>query len=197
MTAPPMRDYGHLVVAAGPNVRIRRKVREDAEDDFRWRMDPENTRFDGNNPPQQSFAEFLQQLESDLAFGLPEKELFAIMDPDGRHVGNVMYYHADSLRGEAELGISLGAEADRGRGLGSQSTVLLLRYLWHNYPFRRIYLHTLAWNERAIRSFHKAGFDEVARVLRDGEPFVRMEARREWWLLWDEEGRFARAPQPK
>jgi hypothetical protein len=49
----------------------------------------------------------------------------------------------------------------------------------------------LEWNERAIRSFRAAGFADAARVFRDNEWFLRMEARREWWLLWDAEGRFA------
>lgn len=190
MTTIPAGEYDHLVVAAGSRVRIRRKVRRDAEDDFRWRSDPENARFDGQAPLQQTFAEFLQQLDADIAFGAPEKEFYSIIDEAGEHIGNVMYYHGDSLNGEAELGISLGLEARRGQGAGTAAVILFLRYLWQNYPFRRIYLHTLEWNERAIACFRKAGFNESARVVRDDESFVRMEARREWWLLWDAEGRF-------
>lgn len=191
MTAPAAREYPHLVIATGRNVQIRRKVTGDAEDDFRWRSDPENARFDGEAPMRQTFAQFLQQLEADLAFGQPEKELFAILDTKGAHIGNVMYYNAGATRAEAELGISIGVEALRSAGLGTEATIVFLRHLWWNYPFRRIYLHTLAWNERAIRCFRSAGFDEVARGLVAGELMVRMEARREWWLLWDAEGRFA------
>jgi hypothetical protein len=55
---------------------------------------------------------------------------------------------------------------------------------------RVVYLHVLEWNERAARCFSRSGFDPVARVLRDGQAFTRMESRREWWLLWDAEGRF-------
>ncbi|MEO6398804.1 MAG: GNAT family N-acetyltransferase, partial [Tepidiformaceae bacterium] len=109
----------------------------------------------------------------------------------GRHIGNVMYYHADSYLGETEFGLTLGDEADRDRGQGTAAAVLFMRFLWWNYPFRRVYLHTLAWNARAITCFRRAGFDETNRLTREGEEFVRMEARREWWLLWDTEGRFA------
>lgn len=193
MTVSAVRDYDRLVIVRGPRVAIRRKVRQDAADDYRWRTDTENARFDGARTHRQTFDEFLQQLESDLAFGPPEKELFTIINADGEHIGNVMYYHADSYAGEAEFGISLGMEAHRGQGLGTEAAVLFLRHLWKNYPFRRIYLHTLEWNARAISSFRKAGFDVAARVVRDDEEFLRMEVRREWWLLWDEEGRFAEA----
>ncbi|MEP6871027.1 MAG: GNAT family N-acetyltransferase [Anaerolineaceae bacterium] len=191
MTATTGHELDHLVVATGPSVRIRRKVRADADDDYRWRTNPENARYDGEPALQQSFEAFLQQVESELAFGRPEMELFTITDGSGRHIGNVMYYHADSFLGEAEFGLTLGDDADRGRRFGTEAAVLFMRFLWQNYPFRRVYLHTLAWNERAIACFRRSGFNEVSRLMRDGEPFVRMEARREWWLLWDAEGRFA------
>lgn len=191
MTAAPPHEFDHLVVATGPSVRIRRKVRKDAEDDYGWRTNPDNARFDGEKALQQSFEEFLQQVESELAFGQPEMEFFAITDGDGRHVGNVMYYHADSYLGEAEFGLTLGEDQDRGRGWGTEAAILFMRFLWQNYPFRRIYLHTLSWNERAISCFQRAGFNEATRLTRNGEPYIRMEARREWWLLWDGEGRFA------
>ena len=108
MSAPGGHEFDHLVVARGPAVRIRRKVRGDAEDDYRWRTNPENARYDGEAVLQQTFDEFLQQVESDLAFGAPEMEFFAITDEVGRHIGNVMYYHADRYLGEAEFGLTLG-----------------------------------------------------------------------------------------
>ncbi|MEP7215089.1 MAG: GNAT family N-acetyltransferase [Anaerolineaceae bacterium] len=191
MTAPGVQEFDHLVVAKGPSVRIRRKVRADAEDDYRWRTNPENARYDGETALQQSFEEFLRQVESELAFGRPEMELFAITDDSGRHIGNAMYYHADSYLGEAEFGLTLGDDADRERGLGTEAAILFIRFLWQNYSFRRVYLHTLAWNERAVACFRRAGFNETTRIMRNGEPFIRMEAHREWWLLWDGEGRFS------
>lgn len=196
MTIDAARDLGHLVIARGARIALRRKTRDDAADDYRWRTDAENARFDGAAALRQTFEQFLRQLESDLAFGPPEKEMFAIVTPDGEHLGNVMYYNADSYQGTAEFGISLGSQESRGQGLGTEAAILFLRHVWANYPFRRIYLHTLEWNTRAIASFRKAGFDTAALVERGGQQFVRMEARREWWLLWDDEGRFELAMQP-
>jgi len=68
--------------------------------------------------------------------------------------------------------------------------VLFMRYLWDTTPFRILFLHTLDWNERAQRSFRKAGFAAVARVIRGDDVFIRMEARREWWLMHEADGRF-------
>ena len=79
--------------------------------------------------------------------------------------------------------------------VGTAATVGFLRYMWLNTPFRRVYLHTLSWNMRAQRCFGRAGFAPVARVLRGSDEFVRMDVRREWWQLWDQEGRFPH-PEP-
>ena len=79
-----------------------------------------------------------------------------------------------------------------GAGIGTLVTVAVLRYVWASTPLRRIQLHVLDWNARAIRCFQKAGFQECARVLRgEADTLLQMDVRREWWLLWDSEGRFA------
>ena len=91
----------------------------------------------------------------------------------------------------AEIGISIGEASTRGLGLGPAALVAFLRVAWASLAFRRIFLNTFAWNERAWRSFERAGFSEVSRNEDSGGTLIRMEARREWWLLWDGEGRFA------
>ena len=190
MTVGEMRPTGADVVADAGVVRIRRKVRTDAFDDYRWRRDPEIARYDGTVPLTMTFSEFLPLFEHDLAFPDPRKRAFSLDDPEGTHVGNIMYYNVDVAGGSAEIGVSIAAEAERGHGLGTAAVVAFLRFIWQTLPFRVVFLHTLEWNTRARSSFRRAGFDETARVSREGRWFVRMEARREWWLLHDAEGRF-------
>ncbi len=179
-----------LTVAQGPTVRIRYKVREDAIDEYAWRRDPDNARFNGLPPFGDGFTRFLQAFEYDLQVGHSDREQFAIETSGGAHIGSVMYYNADSVRDSAEFGMSLGDRRYWGKGIGREAAILFLRHAWQNYPFRVLHLHTLDWNERARRCFASAGFNEVALVQRGAETFVRMEARREWWLLWEMEGRF-------
>lgn len=179
-----------LVLASGPNVRIRFRARVDAADEFRWRSDPETARYDGRDPNKESFERFLDAFGHELAYGRNDREQFAIDTVDGQHIGTVMLYNVGRGGDSAELGISLGDEGARGRGLGREAVIVLLRWAWNNRPLRLVYLHALEWNQRAIRAFRAAGFDETARVIRDGQVFVRMEVRREWWLLWEMEGRF-------
>ncbi len=174
-------------------LRIRRKRREDALDDFRWRRDPEIARFDGSEPLKSTFTDYLRQVEYDLGFTDPRRQVFALESPEGVHFGNIMYYNADG--DSAEIGICVAQGDYRDRGLGTAAMIAFVRYLWNTLGIRDLYLHTLEWNGRARESFAHAGFEETARVLRDPHVFIRMEARREWWLLHDIEGRFSAADQ--
>lgn len=172
---------------------IRRKRESDAADDYGWRADPEVARYDGNAPITDPFEVFYATFAHELRFGAVGRESFSIDDANGRHIGNIMYYNADVASGEAEFGIGICVSDCQGSGLGTAATVAFLDFLWRERPFRRVVLHTLAWNQRAIACFERAGFTQCARVLRKGEWFIRMEVRREWWLMWQAEGRFARS----
>lgn len=196
MTVEPPPGAGPLLVADCGIVRIRQKVRADALDDFQWRRDPEMARFDGTIPIEATFTQFLQRFEHDLTFNGHDRHLFAIDTAAGEHIGNLMWYNPSRDRQEVEFGIGIGRPEFRGKGIGTAATVGFLRYLWQATTFRGVYLHTLAWNVRAQQCFARAGFAPAARVFRGSEEFVRMEVRREWWLLWEQEGRFP-PPAPR
>jgi len=185
----PAAAIDHLVVARGPRTRIRRKHRHDAPADYAWRRDPELARFDGREPIEDSFSEFLARFEDDLRFENPRERMFAIETSDGEHIGNVMYYGATSGGEAAEIGITIGRKEYHSKGYGREATIVFLRHLWETTPFRTIVLHTLDWNERAIRCFAGAGFEETGRIERHGQTLVQMVARREWWLFHDSQGK--------
>lgn len=188
------REREVFVLAAGPNVRIRLRRKSDAEDEYRWRADPETARFNGRAAVTEPFQQFLDLVAYELNYGVNDREQFALETNDGRHIGTVMLYNFGRGGESAELGITIGEEAMRGAGLGREAITVFLRWIWNNRPLRVVFLHVLEWNERAERCFARSGFDPVARVLREGQAFTRMEARREWWLLWDAEGRFQFEP---
>jgi RimJ/RimL family protein N-acetyltransferase len=91
-----------------------------------------------------------------------------------------MYYNIDSLHGEAELGITIGEQSCWGQGYGREAVALLLELLLGRQGFRRLYLKTLDWNERARRCFARCGLAEYGRAARGGNTFVLMEYRQEW-----------------
>ncbi|GBD23094.1 hypothetical protein HRbin29_00748 [bacterium HR29] len=178
------------ILARSPRIILRAKRVEDAENDYRWRTDPELARLDGAEPLQVGFEEFLRRYPAETLGPWPDRELYAIETSEGAHIGNLMVYNLSPSLESAEVGITIGEAHYRGRGYGTEAMVTFMRWAWSARPWRRLVLHTLEWNERARRCFARVGFQPTAIVLRRGERYVRMEALREWWLLWEAEGRF-------
>lgn len=167
-------------IARGERVILREKRLGDAPNDFRWRSTPALSRFDAARPLTMSYQQYLALFREELLYPSPYRRSFGIEDTAGRHVGNIMYYNIDALRQEAELGITIGEPAYWGQAFGSEAVRLLTSYLLERQGFRRLYLKTLDWNERARRCFQNVGFAEYGRASRAGNTFVLMEFRHEW-----------------
>lgn len=182
------------VLGRGARVLIRYKRTSDAPDDYRWRTDPEVTRYDGNEPLTISYADFLGLHIAELSYSDQRRQTFAIDTLDGLHIGNLMYYNANAERQQAEIGVSIGDAGFRGQGYGTEALVVFVAHIWATRPFSQLLLHTYEWNERARGSFLRAGFNPVARVIRGGEALVRMEARRETWMREYASGALPRPP---
>jgi RimJ/RimL family protein N-acetyltransferase len=101
-------------------------------------------------------------------------------DVAGRHIGNVMYYNIDTIRREAEIGITIGEREYWSKGYGTDAVRTLLRHIFRVTGFRRVYLKTLDWNTRAQKAFEKAGFRVCGRSRRGGNSFVVMEYMAVW-----------------
>ena len=190
MTAASATDL--LFVARAGRVRIRRRVVADAIDEYRWERDPEIARHNGLPPATRSFTDFLNEFEHELRIVDSTRETFAIETHAGEHIGSVSFYHGNHAESAAEIGMTIGEPSQQSAGYGREAAIAFLRYLFAERPFSRIRMHALEWNERAIRCFAAIGFAEGGRVLRGTNVMVRMDVSREWWLLWDQEGRFER-----
>ena len=104
MTIAPSDD----VIARGRRAIVRRKRAGDAEDEYRWRSDPDLAHFDASRPVQAPYESYERNWSFDYRFTDMSRRSFAIEDEHGRHIGNVMYYNIDAVQGEAEIGISIG-----------------------------------------------------------------------------------------
>ncbi len=167
-------------VARGEKVVLRAKRLEDAQVDYAWRKDPELTRYDAAKPITTSFADYVALYGDDLASSNPFRRSLAVEDLEGHHIGNVMFYNIDALKGEAEVGITIGDRRYWGRGYGTDALKALLRHLFTDTSLTRLYLKTLDWNDRAQRCFEKAGFIPCGLSRRSNGTFVLMEVRKEW-----------------
>ena len=175
-----MTTLVHGEVVRGTRVLLRDKRLGDAPDDYRWRCDPELARYDATRPITMAYQEYLAIYREEVLFPNPHRRSLTIEDEAGRHIGNIMYYNIDAMRGEVELGITIGVSQCRGQGYGAEAARLLVEYLLKRKDFGRVYLKTLAWNRRAQHCFENVGFVECGRSHRGRNSFVLMEYRREW-----------------
>ena len=167
-------------VARGEFVVLREKRLSDARDDFGWRSDAELARFDAARPFTAPFDDYLALFKDELAYPSPYRRTLAVEDADGRHIGNVMYYNIDTIRREAEIGITIGERDCWGNGYGADAVRTLVKHILRATGFRRVYLKTLDWNVRAQHAFERAGFRPCGRSRRGGNAFVVMEYMAMW-----------------
>lgn len=86
-------------------------------------------------------------------------EIFGIRLLEGDElIGSCQLKDIDRAGGVAELQIRIGAQGERGRGLGTEAVGLLLDHAFDDLGLRRVGLEVFPGNERAIRSYEKAGF---------------------------------------
>lgn len=176
-----------MVELLGVRVRLREKRLEDAEQDYIWRSDSELSKLDAAYPLSMSFERYLKIFQDQLRYPTPGSHHFSTETLEGKYIGNCMYYDLDSVNREAELGIVIGDRDYWGNSYGFDAVTTLLEYMFGEKNLKRVYLHTLEWNERARRSFTKSGFNPVKMVRRISQDFLLMEVLREDWFNKDEE----------
>ena len=169
-------------IIRGSLVILRSKRLEDAEDDYAWRIDEELSRLDGTVPIRMSLEQFMRYFREEIEFSSPWSRRLAFDTLDGKHIGNVMYYDIDLVKGQTELGIMIGEKAYWNQGYGKDAVTVLTEHIFTDTSLQLIYLHTLEWNHRARRSFAKSGLREVGPTRRGGLDFIRMEITRDEWL---------------
>ena len=77
---------------------------------------------------------------------------------DNKKIGCVYLQNIDTNKKEAEFGILIGEEEYVGGGRGTESATLINKYAFEQLGIERIYLRVLKNNERAQKSYTKAGF---------------------------------------
>ena len=186
-----MTDTGASELKGG-RVVLRDKRPEDAENDYRWRSDPELARLDAAIPLTMSFERYLKLFEDQMKYPTPGSHHYSIETSDGRFIGNCMYYDLDTVNREAELGIVIGDRDYWSDGYGYDAVTTLLDHMFNARDLKRVYLHTLEWNTRAQKSFSKSGFNPVKPVRRMAHDFILMDVLRDDWYANREERLSAR-----
>ena len=76
---------------------------------------------------------------------------------DGELIGSCQLLNVNLRHSTADLQIRIGARELRGKGYGTEAVRLLLAHAFRDMGLERVQLHVFATNQRAIRSYEKAG----------------------------------------
>ena len=126
-----------------------------------WRYDPPYDFYDGDQEEPHN----------------PER-YFAVRDSNGEMTG---FYYFEPVGDVLDYGLGLRPDLV-GRGLGLDFFRAGLEFARERYRARLMRLHVAAFNERAIKVYERAGFQEVSRHMRSFErwgevEFVTMDER--------------------
>jgi len=181
--APPANPIVH-----GERVYLRPAERSDLATFVRWFNDAETVRYLGMLGPMSLAGEerwFDAMLER---MGKRDFHFVICLRSDGRPIGTAGLHAVDFESGSAAFGIAIGDEADRNRGLGTDALGAICDFGFGDLRLERIYLDVYAPNERARRSYERAGFVLEGTQRRahfsDGrfDDVHRMSLLRDEWL---------------
>jgi len=98
--------------------------------------------------------------------GDDKQKYFFVISPLGsaEFLGSVMLWNFESRLGGPELGIFLSDKESWGKGLGTDAVNAMLDFGFGSLAIHRVWLTTSARNDRAQRSFQKAGFSLEATI---------------------------------
>lgn len=83
---------------------------------------------------------------------------YAIVDRKGKLIGSVRLWRVSEANRSAMLTIFIGEKSRWNQGCGTDALRLMLHQAFGPMGLNRVELHVFAFNERAVRSYEKAGF---------------------------------------
>lgn len=163
-----MRKYEEI---EGRNIVLRTMKEEDTGRIVKWRN---NERVRSHFIYRETFTEPGHQNWIRTMIETGKAVQFIICEKADMHpVGSVYFRDIDREKKEAEYGIFIGEDDAAGKGIGSETARLAVRYAFEKMGMERLVLRVFTDNEAAVRSYEKAGFQkrEVLKAVEcsDGE----------------------------
>jgi RimJ/RimL family protein N-acetyltransferase len=169
------RDTATATVLDGPlvgdSVVLRRHRPENLAAFQRWYRDPEISRLTRYRTEPMSPEEVERYFRARVLGG--DTLSFAIhRASDDRLIGSATFSQLDVANGSVTYHITIGERDCWGLGYGTEATELMLELAFERIGLHRVALAVFEFNERAIRSYEKAGFGIEGRlrdtIYRDG-----------------------------
>lgn len=93
-------------------------------------------------------------------------QFIILLRDSGLPIGSVYIQSINNVHKSAEFGIFIGESAVNSKGCGTDAAKLMIHFALEELGLHKLYLRVLADNQRAIRSYEKAGFVSEG-VMRD------------------------------
>jgi RimJ/RimL family protein N-acetyltransferase len=178
----------------GTLVRLSAQSSEDMAKAFlKWDRDTEMHRLADSDPAQLWSEKRLKEfLDKDLEKDPPRAYRYSIRTLTGDKLIGATGLVPNWMHGDAWLYIVIGDRDYWSKGYGTDTMRLIVQYGFVELNLRRISLGLHAYNERALKTYRKAGFQLEGRTrgegLRDGVRFdgLWMGILREEWLALQE-----------
>lgn len=94
-------------------------------------------------------------------------QMIIVQSEGDRPIGSVYVRDIDMEHRKAEYGIFIGETDCLGKGYGTEAAELMAEYAFEYLGLHKLMLRVYAENERAIRSYEKAGFVKEAYLKDD------------------------------
>ena len=183
-------------------MHLRRHRRENLPAVIRWYSDPELARLTRYQTRPMSREEIERFFQARLV--APDSLAYAIhVARTDRLIGLTTFSSLDPDNGSVLFHITIGERDAWGHGFGRETAELMVEHAFTRLGLHRVALSAFSFNERAIRSYEKAGFVHEGRlreaVWRDGRYWDEIQMgilEPEWRATHEraEEPRLERAP---
>ena len=128
---------------------------------------PEIAHFTGHVPPLA-----FEELEAWYAQSVMGQEgsldrYFSVCAPGSEvFVGCVWLWNSSPLDGHCELSVFISDKSLWGAGIGTEAVRLAVELAFDELGLEKVWLRVDAWNERAVKSYEKCGFETEGRLRR-------------------------------
>lgn len=147
------------------NIYLRPMTAEDTDNIVAWRnSDAVRTNFIYQKLFTRQSHE--QWIETMVNTGKVVQMIICLCENDAP-VGSVYIRDIDTTHSKGEYGIFIGEDSARGRGIGTATAKLMIRYAFEELKLHRLFLRVFADNKQAMGSYEKAGFVKEAYLKDD------------------------------
>ena len=153
-------------IIRGELVFLRPSERADLPLFVRWFNDAEVLRNLAMYAPMSDAAEAAWFDRMLAAQGTTDYHFVICLLADARPIGTIGLHGLDLQNGNAEFGIAIGEKAEWSKGYGTDALRAICDFGFGELRLERISLHVYAGNDRARRSYEKAGFTDEGTLRR-------------------------------